>query len=59
MPPREQARIAPEDVPKAAFGSHTVAIAASEQTATAHSLREGRSPSRRREKPNSPPREGR
>lgn len=46
MPPREQARIAPEDVPKAAFGSHTVAIAASEQTATAHSLREGRSPSR-------------
>lgn len=46
MPPREQARIAPEDVPKAAFGSQTVAMAASEQTAAAHSLREGRSPSR-------------
>lgn len=46
MPPREQARIAPEDVPKAAFGSQTLATAAREQTAAARALGEGRSPSR-------------
>lgn len=46
MSPREQARIAPEEVPKAAFGSQTLATAAREQTTAAHALGEGRSPSR-------------